>query len=97
MGPGMGPGMMGMNHGSATAAEHNDIRELFFNHDRINRTVTNLPNGIRTVTESDDPDERPPLPAWMAETVDERTWGHVAGLARTGLSSGESHSVFFGA
>ena len=23
----------------------------------------------------------------MAETVDERTWGHVAGLARTGLSS----------
>ena len=58
MGPsmmGMGPGMMGMNHGSATASEHTDIRELFFNHDRIKRTVTNLPDGIRTVTESDDP------------------------------------------
>jgi len=63
MGPGMhgqmGPGMMGMGPGmiggNATAAEHSDIRDLFFNHDRIKRTVTNLPNGIRTVTESDDP------------------------------------------
>ena len=42
---------------------------------------------LAAVTGSDDPDEPPPLPAWMAETVDERTWGHVAGLARTGLSS----------
>jgi hypothetical protein len=58
MGPGMtgmGPGMMGMSHGSATMSEHADIRGLFFNHDRIKRTVTNLPDGIRTVTESDDP------------------------------------------
>jgi hypothetical protein len=58
MGPGMmgmGPGMMGMSHGSATASEHNDIRALFSDHDRIKRTVTNLPDGIRTVTESDDP------------------------------------------
>jgi hypothetical protein len=59
MGPGMrgqmGPGMMGMSHGSATASEHDDIRALFSDHDRIKRTVTNLPDGIRTVTESDDP------------------------------------------
>src|ERR1035437_3951100 len=59
MGPGMhgqmGPGMMGMNGRSATAAEHSDIRDLFFNHENIKRTVTNLPDGIRTVTESDDP------------------------------------------
>ena len=55
MGPGMGPGMTGMHPGSATTAEHSDIRELFFNHDAIKRTVSNLPNGIRTVTESDDP------------------------------------------
>jgi len=53
---GMGPGMMGTNHGSATVSEHNDLRELFFNHDRIKRTVTILPDGIRTVTESDDPE-----------------------------------------
>src|SRR4051794_19345799 len=63
MGPGMrgraGPGMMamgpGMMGGNATAGEHRDIRDLFFNHDDIKRTVTNLPDGIRTVTGSDDP------------------------------------------
>ncbi len=52
---GMSPGMMGMNHGSATMAEMSGIHELFANHDRIKRTVTNLPDGIRTVTELDDP------------------------------------------
>ncbi len=70
MGPGMmgmGPGMMGMNHGSATAAEHSDIRELFFNHDRIKRTVTNLPDGIRTVTESDDPQVAATIKKHVAE------------------------------
>jgi hypothetical protein len=65
MGPGMmGPGMMGhgmMGHGmmgsthTATTAEMNDIHALLDNHDRVSRTVTNLPDGIRTVTESDDP------------------------------------------
>ena len=55
MGERMGPGMMGMGRGSATSAERRDIHDLIFNHDRIRRTVTNLPNGIRTVTESDDP------------------------------------------
>src|SRR6266700_3707071 len=58
---GMGPGMMGMNHGSATVSEHRDIGEMFSNHDRIKRTVTKLPDGIRTVTESDDPQ--------LAETI----------------------------
>jgi hypothetical protein len=29
---------------------------MFMNHEQIRRTVTNLPNGIRTVTESDDPE-----------------------------------------
>jgi hypothetical protein len=52
---GMGPGMMGMNHDSQTMAEMSAIHELVVNHDRIKRTVTNLPDGIRTVTESDDP------------------------------------------
>ena len=45
---GMGPGMMG---GSATMNERSDIHDLFLNHDRIKRTVTNVPDGIRTVTE----------------------------------------------
>ena len=55
MAHGMGPGMMGMGHDSATMEQLGDIHALLANHDRIKRTVTNLPNGIRTVTESDDP------------------------------------------
>jgi len=57
MGPGMigmGPGMMGMAHDAATMSQLQVIHTLLINHDRITRTVTNLPNGIRTVTESDD-------------------------------------------
>jgi hypothetical protein len=51
---GMGPGMMARGD-DATMAQMGDIHELFLNHDRITRTVTNLPDGIRTVTESADP------------------------------------------
>jgi len=53
----MGPGMMGMGMmgGNATMEERRDIHDLFADHDRIKRTVTNLTDGIRTVTESDDP------------------------------------------
>jgi hypothetical protein len=61
-GMGHGPGTTGMGHGmmdsgsnSATAAEMHTIHELLANHDRIKRTVTNLPDGIRAVTDSDDP------------------------------------------
>jgi hypothetical protein len=32
-----------------------EIHDLFSNHDKMTRTVTNLPNGVRTVTESSDP------------------------------------------
>jgi len=51
----MGRGMMARQHDATTMSEMGDIHELFINHDRITRTVTNLPNGIRTVTESVDP------------------------------------------
>ena len=50
---GMGPAMLG--HDAETIAQLRAVHELFLNHDRITRTVTNLPDGIRTVTESDDP------------------------------------------
>jgi hypothetical protein len=49
-----GHGMMGMGHGTATAGEHEDIHALFDNHEKIKRKVVNLPDGIRTLTESDD-------------------------------------------
>jgi hypothetical protein len=55
MGPGH-MGMTGMDHGSATMTERTDIHAMLANHDQIKRTVTNLPNGIRTVTESDNPE-----------------------------------------
>ncbi len=72
-GPGFGPGrmgmgMMGMDHGSATMTERAEIHDMFLSHDLIKRTVTNLPDGIRTVTESDDPE----LAAVIAS--------HVAGM-----------------
>ena len=51
----MGMGMMGMRHDSATMAQMRVIHEMVVNHDRIERTVTDLPNGIRTVTTSTDP------------------------------------------
>ena len=52
---GMGPAMIGSSDDAATMAQMGDIHELLISHDRITRTVTNLPDGIRTVTESDDP------------------------------------------
>ncbi len=56
-GPGMmGGGMMGMGRDSATADDMSTIHDLAAYHDRIKRTVENLPDGIRTVTESDDPE-----------------------------------------
>ena len=56
MGQGMmGRGMMAGGRDSSTMTDMSAIHELAAMHDRIRRTVTNLPNGIRTVTESDDP------------------------------------------
>ena len=78
MGPGMrgqmGPGLLGMGPGmrggNATMDERSDIHDLFSNHGQIKRTVTNLPDGIRTVTESDDPK--------VAETIKK----HVADMGK---------------
>lgn len=50
-----GHGMMGARLDAATAADVDLIHELLDNHDLIRRTVEKLPDGIRTVTESDDP------------------------------------------
>jgi hypothetical protein len=50
-----GHGMMGGSMNSATAGDVDLIHELLDNHDLIKRTVEKLSDGIRTVTESDDP------------------------------------------
>ena len=70
-----GGGMMGMRHDSAAMAHMPAIHTLIMNHDRIVRTVTNLSDGIRTLTESDDPE--------LARRLRE----HVAGMYRV-LASG---------
>jgi hypothetical protein len=53
-GMGMATGMSVMAHDSVTMAQMRVIHELVINNARIKRTITNLPDGIRTVTESDD-------------------------------------------
>lgn len=70
MGPGTGMGMGMMGGGDATMLERQELHSMFLNHDRITRTVANLPNGIRTVTESDDPE--------LAKTI----LSHVAGMMK---------------
>lgn len=64
MGTGMGMGihahdeanMPGLQGENATQAESAELAVMFRNFDTITREVENLPNGIRTVTRSSDPD-----------------------------------------
>jgi hypothetical protein len=97
MGPGMmhgmGPGMAGshgpaagpmagrMQHDDASSADMQLVHQLITNHDRIKRTVANLPDGIRTVTESDDPQ--------VAQAIK----AHVASMAGR-LSDGREFNMF---
>ena len=67
MGMGPGGGMMGMRHDSATRAQMATVHVMVMNHDRITRTVTNLPDGVRTVTESDDPQIAKRIKAHVSE------------------------------
>jgi hypothetical protein len=96
MGPGMrgqmGPGMMmGMMGGNATASELGDLHEMFGNHDKIKRTVTNLPDGIRTVTESDDPQVAATIKKHVAEMGKRVEEGRDLGLP---IESPALHSIF---
>ncbi len=87
----IGGGMMAMMGGNATTAERSDIHGLLFNHASIKRSVTNLPDGIRTVTESDDPQIAAPIKkhvADMGKRVDE---GRDPGLP---IESPALHSIF---
>jgi hypothetical protein len=56
MGAMHGPMAAPMQHGDeAFAADMQLVQGMVHNNDKIKRTVTNLPDGIGTVTESDDP------------------------------------------
>jgi hypothetical protein len=97
MGPGMmsggmmGPGMMGAGHDPATMQQLRVIHTLFVNHDRIKRTVTNLPNGIRTVTESDDPEIAALLKSHVGDMMKRVSAGDDPGLP---IESDALHSIF---
>ena len=88
MGPGGAAGFRGPTGGpmagrmdSAFAADMQLVHAMIHNHDKIKRTATNLPNGIRTVTESDDPQ--------IAQTIK----AHVASMERR-LNEGRVFNLF---
>ncbi|OGA94843.1 MAG: hypothetical protein A3G27_01085 [Betaproteobacteria bacterium RIFCSPLOWO2_12_FULL_66_14] len=92
MGPGMmrgmGPGgmaggpMMGgrMQQDEAFAADMRLVHEMLRYNDRIKRTVTNLPDGIRTVTESDDAQVAQSIAAHVASMEKRLDEGRVFNL-----------------
>ncbi len=61
------PGLRGLN---ATPAESAEIAVLFRNFDTITREVTNLPNGIRTITNSSDDDVMEALVSHVIGMID---------------------------
>ena len=87
----MGPGMMGMAHDEATMAQLQVIHTMLANHDRIRRTVTNLPNGIRTSTESDDPSIADQIKTHVAEMGKRVGAGDDPGLP---IESDNLHAIF---
>ena len=87
----MGGGMMGMAHDPTTMAQLRVIHTLFVNHDRIRRTVTNLPDGIRTVTESDAPNIAALLKSHVSEMMKRVGTGDDPGLP---IESDALHSIF---
>ena len=94
--PGMGMmemGMMGMAHDSATTSQLQVIHTLLVNHDRITRSVTNLPDGIRTVTESDDPALAAQIKTHVAEMGGRVGAGDDPGLP---IESDALHAIFRG-
>lgn len=64
-----------------SSADMNLVQDLLTNHTKIKRTVTNLPNGIKTVTESDDPK--------VAQTIK----AHVASMSQR-LKDGREFNLF---
>lgn len=69
MGEMMGSGMMnGGMMGNSPADRHDmaTVMKLFANHEKLRRTVYSVPNGVRTVTESDNPEVAALLQAHVA-------------------------------
>jgi len=80
-GPMAGPTAMLTKQDAGSSADMGLVHDLLTNHTKIKRTVTNLPNGIRTVTESDDPQ--------VAQTIK----AHVASMSQR-LKDGREFNIF---
>ena len=65
-GPMAGPTAMLTRQDAGSAADMGLVFDLLFNNTKINRSVTKLPDGIRTRTESDDPQVAQALKAHVA-------------------------------
>ena len=76
-----GPAEPDAQHDAAFAEDMQLVRELVHANERIARSVTNLPDGIRTVTESDDPR--------IAQAIK----AHVASMAQR-LGEGREFNLF---
>jgi len=66
---------------AGSSADMGLVHDLLMNHAKIKRTVTNLPDGIRTVTESDDP------------RVAQAIQAHVASMSQR-LKDGREFNIF---
>jgi hypothetical protein len=83
---GMGPGMMrgpmaDMHSGDAAfQADMQLVHEMLAGHDKIKRSVENIPDGIRTVTESDDPQVAEALKAHVASMEQRLKDGRIFNL-----------------
>ncbi|QDT88847.1 DsrE family protein [Gimesia algae] len=72
-GPGRGKG--GHGQGQGHDRDHVDFRYLLTNHKKIKREVRELPNGVQTLTESDDPQVAAKIREhvyWMKERVEKQ-------------------------
>jgi hypothetical protein len=80
-GPMAGPVAMLTKQDEGSSADMGLVHDLLMNHTEIKRTVTNLPDGIKTVTESDDPQ--------VAQTIK----AHVASMSQR-LKDGREFNIF---
>jgi hypothetical protein len=71
----------GMQHDGAGSADMALVHQLLADHEKIRRTVTRLPDGIRTITESDNPQ--------VAQAIQ----AHVASM-NTRLAQGREFNMF---
>lgn len=65
----------GQGQGQAHDRDHNDFRYLLMNHQKIRRSVQLLPNGVQTLTESDDPQVAAKIREhvyWMKERIEKQ-------------------------